>query len=161
MRARLMRIFACILIAAIAPSMAQAQSADELAALNQQVEQLYGQGKYAEAGALAEQVLAASERVLGMLPAVSSLKALRATGHPSAATKPMIGFGNPLLDGPDSRYAAIAKLAREKQSCPKTAWQRAAALFGLHDGVVPIETRGGLANVSQIRQQAGSDGSPG
>jgi CHAT domain-containing protein len=29
-----------------------------------------------------------------------------------------------------------------------------AGLFGLRDGVVPIETRGGLANVSLIRQQA-------
>jgi hypothetical protein len=36
----------------------------------------------------------------------------------------MIGFGNPLLNGPDSGYAASAKLAREKQSCPKTAWRR-------------------------------------
>ena len=96
----------------------------------------------------------ARDHAITVLPAVSSLKALRATGHPSAATKPMIGFGNPFLDGPDSRYAASAKLAREKQSCPKTAWQRGAALFGLRDGVVPIETRGGLANVSLIRQQA-------
>ena len=64
-RAWLIRIFACILIAAIASSTARAQSADELAALTQQVEQLYGQAKYAEAGALSEQLLAARERVLG------------------------------------------------------------------------------------------------
>ena len=60
-----MRILACILIAAIIPSAAQAQSADELAALNRQVVQLHRQGKYAAASALAEQVLAASERMLG------------------------------------------------------------------------------------------------
>ena len=95
----------------------------------------------------------ARDHAITVLPAVSSLKALRATGHPSAATKPLIGFGNPLLDGPDGGYAASAKLAREKQSCPKTAWQRAAALLGLRNGVVPIETRGGLANVTLIRQQ--------
>jgi tetratricopeptide (TPR) repeat protein len=35
-----------------------------------------------------------------ILPAVSSLKALRRVGKPSTASKPMIGFGNPLLDGP-------------------------------------------------------------
>jgi CHAT domain-containing protein len=96
----------------------------------------------------------ARDHAVTVLPAVSSLKALRATGHRSAATKLLIGFGNPLLDGPDSRYDANAKLAREKQTCPKTAGQQAAGPFGLHDGVVPIETRGGLANVSLIRQQA-------
>jgi hypothetical protein len=36
---------------------------------------------------------------LTLLPAVSSLKALRRVGRPSAAPRPMIGFGNPLLDG--------------------------------------------------------------
>jgi hypothetical protein len=65
----------------------------------------------------------ARDHAITVLPAVSSLKALRATGHPSAATKPLIGFGNPLLDGYDSQSSS-AKLAREKQSCPKTAWQR-------------------------------------
>ena len=93
------------------------------------------------------------DHAITVLPAVSSLKALRATGHPSAATKPMIGFGNPLLDGYDSQSPG-AKLAREKQSCSKTALQHAAGLFGPRDGVVLIETRGGLANVSLIRQQA-------
>ena len=85
---------------------------------------------------------------------MSSLKALRHTGRLSAATKPLIGFGNPLLDGPDASYAKFAKLARERQSCPKSPWQRVAALFSPRNGATPIETRGGLANVSLIRQQA-------
>jgi CHAT domain-containing protein len=93
------------------------------------------------------------DHAITVLPAVSSLKALRRVARPSAASKPMIGFGNPLLDGPDNSYRPNARLAREKQSCPRTAWQRVAPLFGLRDGVAPIETRGGLANVSQIRQQ--------
>ena len=81
LRAWFMRILACILIAVIAPSTARAQSADELAALNRQVVQLHGQGKYAEACALAEQVLAARERVLGpehpsTLSSVNNLAAL-------------------------------------------------------------------------------------
>src|SRR5262249_28391171 len=44
------------------------------------------------------------EHALAVLPAVSSLKALRRVSKPSTAPKPMIGFGNPLLDGPDARF---------------------------------------------------------
>jgi CHAT domain len=65
-----------------------------------------------------------------ILPAVSSLKALRRVGKPSTASKPMIGFGNPLLDGPDPRYAGRAKLAREKQRCQARS-QPVAVLTGL------------------------------
>lgn len=57
-----------------------------------------------------------------VLPAVSSLKALRHTARPSAATKPLLGVGNPLLDGdPKERYweARLAKLALENQSCDR------------------------------------------
>ncbi len=43
------------------------------------------------------------DHALTVLPAVSSLMALRRVGRPSAAKKTMIGFGNPLLDGdPDN-----------------------------------------------------------
>src|SRR4029453_11751575 len=59
----------------------------------------------------------ARDHAITVLPAVSSLKALRRVGKPSAASRPMIGFGNPLLDGPDPRYAHRPKLAREKQGC--------------------------------------------
>ena len=53
-------------------------------------------------------------------PAASSLKVLRATARPSAAEKPLIGFGNPLLDGPDYRHAKPAREVRQTQSCPNT-----------------------------------------
>jgi CHAT domain-containing protein/tetratricopeptide (TPR) repeat protein len=89
-----------------------------------------------------------------VLPAVSSLKALRATGRPSAATEPMIGFGNPLLDGTGLNDANYAKLAREKQSCPKAEPEQVAALAGPRGGIGPVQTRGGLANVSLLRAQA-------
>ncbi len=89
-----------------------------------------------------------------VLPAVSSLKALRATSHLSIAPKPLIGLGNPLLDGPDARYAKLAKLAREKQSCPKGIWQRVSALFSPGSGAAALDIRGGLANVLFIREQA-------
>ena len=57
------------------------------------------------------------DHALTVLPAVSSLKALRRVARPSAATKPMIGFGNPLLDGPGGRICAAARLARDNKSC--------------------------------------------
>ena len=41
----------------------------------------------------------ARQNAVTVLPAVTSLKALRRVAKPSGATKAMIGFGNPLLDG--------------------------------------------------------------
>ena len=95
----------------------------------------------------------AREHAITVLPAVSSLKALRRVGKPSAAPRPMIGFGNPLLDGPDARYANRAKLAREKQRCPEGRSQRMAAIVGHRGGVSRVETRSGLADVSHIKMQ--------
>jgi CHAT domain-containing protein/tetratricopeptide (TPR) repeat protein len=89
---------------------------------------------------------------VSVLPAASSLKALRSTARPSAAERPMIGFGNPLLDGPDSRHAARAEEARQKQSCPKTVWERVASLFDLDRGITLTATRG-LADPTDIRRQ--------
>jgi CHAT domain-containing protein/Flp pilus assembly protein TadD len=90
---------------------------------------------------------------VSVLPAVSSLKALRATGRPSTASKPLIGFGNPLLDGPDARFAKLAQRAREKQSCPKTPWQRIAPLFKSDSGAPALDPRAAAVNVSLIRRQ--------
>jgi len=91
------------------------------------------------------------DHAITVLPAVSSLKALRRVARPSAASKPMIGFGNPLLDGPDSSYGAKAKLAREKRSCSETNSQRESTLFGPRGGI-QIESRGGLVDVARIRE---------
>jgi tetratricopeptide (TPR) repeat protein len=99
------------------------------------------------------------DHALTVLPAVSSLKALRAVAHPSTASKPMIGFGNPLLDGPqndlqfDAYYKRRALLARDNQHCRELPSQPGVASLGLNRGVTPIETRDGLAQVSQIRLQ--------
>ncbi len=102
------------------------------------------------------------DHAITVLPAVSSLKALRRVARPSAATKPMIGFGNPLLDGDqaDPKYGAYFKkraaLARENQSCPatpaRTPMQRLASLFGLRRGVAPMAVRG-LADVDVLKAQ--------
>jgi CHAT domain-containing protein len=93
------------------------------------------------------------DRAISILPAVSSLKALRTTARPSAAEKPMIGFGNPLLEGPNGTYSERAKEARRKQSCPKTAWERVASRIGPDRGLTPIATRG-LADPKHIRYQS-------
>ncbi len=89
---------------------------------------------------------------IAVLPAVSSLKALRQHAKTSRATKPFVGFGNPLLDGSDPQ-GSRAKLARDKQECPKTARQRVAGPFGVHGGVRSITQRSGLVDVADIRSQ--------
>jgi len=91
----------------------------------------------------------ARDHAVTILPAVSSLRALRRIGRPSTAPRPMIGFGNPLLDGPDASYTDSAKLARDKQRCPETRLQRVAT----RRGALRLEVRGGLADVSHIREQ--------
>ena len=60
----------------------------------------------------------AKSNAITVLPSVSSLKALREHAKTSHATKPFVGFGNPLLDGPDARSGVRAEMARAKQQCP-------------------------------------------
>jgi CHAT domain-containing protein len=91
------------------------------------------------------------DHALTVLPSVSSLKALRQLAKDSHADRALIGFGNPLLDGPDARYAKWASAARAKQFRPKTLTQRIVALTGERRGVVPLKLRRGLADVNQIR----------
>ncbi|MGA7324297.1 MAG: CHAT domain-containing tetratricopeptide repeat protein [Rhodomicrobium sp.] len=99
------------------------------------------------------------EHALTVLPAVSSLKALRRVARPSTATKPMIGFGNPLLDGDQGNrvfgdyFKKRAELGRERQQCGKTASQGGALPSGPLRGVTLLAMRGGLADVSFIRFQ--------
>ena len=92
------------------------------------------------------------EQATTVLPAVASLKALRRVGKPSAATRPMGGFGNPLLDGPDARFLERAKLAREKQDCRERPPPRMAGI-DLNGGMRLVETRANLTNVSEIKMQ--------
>jgi CHAT domain-containing protein len=91
-----------------------------------------------------------------LLPAASSIRALRAFGKASHASEPFIGFGNPLLDGDPKRFkddAAAAKLAREKR-CEPMLRQRVASLFGVHRGTrVILDWSSRLADVDDIRRQ--------
>lgn len=99
----------------------------------------------------------ARKHAITVLPAVSSLKALRRVARPSAASKAMIGFGNPLLDGDPAERpweAEWAKLARQKQTCPQTPRQRVAGLLERRRGVLPIATRNGLTDLDHLRMQA-------
>jgi CHAT domain-containing protein/tetratricopeptide (TPR) repeat protein len=95
----------------------------------------------------------ARSHAMTVLPAVSSLKALRRVNRPSGASKPLVGFGNPLLDGFDSRYASLAKQAREKQSCSQAALERVALPVGLRRTTASIDTDGVLADPAFIRKQ--------
>ena len=86
-------------------------------------------------------------------PSVASLKALRQLAKASNASRTLIGFGNPLLDGPNAGYAELANKARSNQSCPNAPEQRVAAVTAIGRGVLPLALRGGLADVTQIRLQ--------
>jgi CHAT domain-containing protein/tetratricopeptide (TPR) repeat protein len=88
-----------------------------------------------------------------VLPAVSSLAALRKVATPSAATRPMLGFGNPLLEGPGGRYTALAKRARDEQRCPEADGRREPAAAGARTAAARIELRGGIASLAQVKRQ--------
>ncbi len=93
---------------------------------------------------------------LTVLPSVSSLRALRQLAKDSHASRALIGFGDPLLDGRPDRYpddGALAIQARANQSCPKDVSHQVASLRGIERGVRPLVLRGGMADVVQIRMQ--------
>jgi len=57
------------------------------------------------------------DHAITVLPAVSSLVALRELAKQPVPRKPMVGFGNPLVDGPGPEYANRAQQARVITSC--------------------------------------------
>ena len=73
----------------------------------------------------------------------------------SQATKPYMGIGNPLLDGPQDdprwreHYKKQAQLARDKQQCPKGVRQRPVAARPLGNITSPF--RGVPANIEEVR----------
>lgn len=87
-----------------------------------------------------------------VLPAISSLIALRRPANASAASEPYLGFGNPLLDGPDERYASRAAEARAGERCGKPSRGPQVAL--LIDRAANLMTTGGLADVAFLRSQS-------
>jgi CHAT domain-containing protein/tetratricopeptide (TPR) repeat protein len=97
------------------------------------------------------------KHAISMLPAVSSLKALRELAKASHASEPYIGFGNPLLDGEPEKFkedGQAAKLAREKR-CDPTPRQRVVFLLSLRGGArATTRSNGGIADVADIRTWA-------
>jgi CHAT domain-containing protein len=87
---------------------------------------------------------------ISMLPSVPSLKALRQLAKASKATQPYIGFGNPLLSGPNGED----RRAWRRQSCGAPAETVAMASRGSVRGTIPKFFRGGLANVEEVRAQS-------
>src|SRR5258705_1757763 len=86
-----------------------------------------------------------------VLPAVSSLKSLRRNAQSSQATKPFLGIGNPLLDGPDHRSARLRQAALDITKCGGLAPIQVAEANS-HRGVTPIALRGGIADVAQLKR---------
>ena len=96
---------------------------------------------------------------ISVLPSVASLKALRQFARTRQATKPYLGIGNPLLDGPqdDLRWGAYhkerAELARRKW-CSQIATPQQVASARAPRSVRSFTSvfRGAQADIEQVRQ---------
>ncbi|WP_314955390.1 CHAT domain-containing protein [Bradyrhizobium cosmicum] len=88
-----------------------------------------------------------------VLPSVSSLKALRQVARKTAASKPFLGVGNPLLDGDGSSDLSMAraKLARQIQTCAAIPPQPAQVAQRNLRAVDALS--GGTADIAQLRRQ--------
>jgi tetratricopeptide (TPR) repeat protein/CHAT domain-containing protein len=98
----------------------------------------------------------ARKHAITVLPAVSSLKALRALAKESHASEAFIGFGDPLLDGEPTKFsndAIAAKLAREAR-CPPGATLQLAASADRGATRAAVRSSGGLADVADLRSWA-------
>jgi CHAT domain-containing protein len=95
-----------------------------------------------------------------VLPSVASLKALRQFAKTSRATKPYLGIGNPLLDGPQNDpqwgtyYKEQARRARDRQHCPESASQRLAAAVARPLTTFASLFRGAQTDIEEVRQWA-------
>ena len=90
----------------------------------------------------------AKRHALTVLPSVASLQSLRRFANASKATIPFIGFGNPLLHGPNG----LDRRAWQRQNCqaPSTAPQVASRRARAR---TTKSLRSGLANVNDVRAQ--------
>jgi CHAT domain-containing protein len=102
----------------------------------------------ADARAYATAAWLAKRHAVTVLPSVASLKALRQFAKASKATQPFIGFGNPLLLGPDGRD----RRAWDRRSCKARSTPMLVASRGVRSPI-PSFFRGGLANVEAVRAQ--------
>lgn len=103
----------------------------------------------AEAARYANAAWLAKYHAVIILPSVASLEVLRDFTKASMATRPFVGFGNPLLVGP----AGSDRRAWERQSCPKSSpapihYARQAVRKNISDFF-----RNGLARVDEVLAQ--------
>ena len=94
------------------------------------------------------------DQPITVLPSVASLKALRQFARASRATKPYLGVGNPLLDGPDWTYAKQAEAARARQSCSTRVAQRLAPVATYSFASFAKLFRGAQTDIERIRAWA-------
>ena len=104
---------------------------------------------------LASIVWLARKHGLTVLPAVSSLKALRRDAKASRGGRPYFGIGNPLLDGLGVQDVELARQARGKQACTKqvtrlAAYKKLTMSRAPRQAVMP----GGHANADLMRELA-------
>jgi hypothetical protein len=84
-----------------------------------------------------------------ILPSVSGLRGLRQFAKPSQATQPFIGFGNPLLLGPNGND----RRAWERQACTPSSGAVQIATRRVRSALPKFFRSGGLANVEEVRAQ--------
>lgn len=102
----------------------------------------------------------ARDHALTVLPAASSLYALRRLAKPSTATQPMIGFGNPLLDGDQSHaklgayYSQQAALARANQTCGGTVSAAASTRVVRQRNLTLASVAGRIADLAHLKAQS-------
>jgi len=89
-----------------------------------------------------------------VLPSVSSLKGLRQVAQKSKASKPFVGFGNPLLNGDGRSAPALgrAQEARRLRSCADLAVP-AAGQLAQRSVDASVALSGGVADIEQLRRQ--------
>ncbi len=89
------------------------------------------------------------DHAIFVLPSVASLAALR-PGNRSVANRRFVGVGNPLLNGPDQRFAERARTARGRDRCLEPTGQ--VIQIDRSGGVTPRRSRGGLVDSASLLQ---------
>jgi CHAT domain-containing protein len=114
-------------------------------------------GLPSDAAGYAEAAWLTRRNPVSYLPSVSSLKALRVTARPSRADRPYFGIANPLLDGPDVRYAPLSQAARTNRTCAaiNATTTQAVAMRGSFPkrAVPPAPLTNGLVQAGFLRIQ--------
>jgi CHAT domain-containing protein/Flp pilus assembly protein TadD len=93
-----------------------------------------------------------TRQAITVLPTPASLKTLRQQAGASQATRPFLGFGNPLLDGDlkDADHARRSRMARAAQRCADAT--SVAALDTARGRAWRLGSKG-VVDVSQLRAQ--------